>query len=114
MSVLEREMNYGIKFSGSLGSSKLTEDYGHMAMKTASYDLSFEYDSGSYTVTCPDREGQSVALYQQVIQSADGVYNLWGTQYVCRYGANWQIAPECPHYACVDPECLTCLSDWSI
>ena len=76
---------------------------------------SYSYDfSEDYTVNCPDLPaGESgVGLWQFVVTSSDGTATVASNHFMCRYGENYNKAPECPWTACSGDQCIEC-DAWS-
>eukprot|EP00347_Sterkiella_histriomuscorum_P019757 403340404 len=67
------------------------------------------------SVTCENKNGDLVALYQWTLTTykdgEDDVY-VQDSNFICRYGLNSNSGPECPLTMCADAECTKCTGDF--
>eukprot|EP00347_Sterkiella_histriomuscorum_P014316 403361339 len=67
------------------------------------------------TVSCDNKNGDLVALYQWTLTSTqDGENDVYvqDSNFICRYGLNSNSGPECPLTMCADAECTKCTGEF--
>lgn len=73
----------------------------------------YDYAVGTSTsCTVPEGSDYGAGLWQWVVSTEDGRTNAYSRHTVCRTGQLFNVAPECPYYACANADCSTCIPDW--
>eukprot|EP00347_Sterkiella_histriomuscorum_P018154 403346588 len=66
------------------------------------------------TVTCDNKNGDLVALYQWTLtgtQEGENDIYVQDSNFICRYGLNSNSGPDCPLTMCADAECTKCTGE---
>ena len=111
------EMNSGIDFVGSGGlEATITDEYANEIIEGVKLRINKETQS-RYSKCDGGQPGQAAALWQFVV--SDSQDDMWvETEHtVCRYGADYNVTPECPFNACDgdwDSNCSKCSNDWEM
>jgi len=105
-------MELGIEYGWASASTSIEASYSESLTHDvqSTYGLDYSVDSVTTCTTTTDKEG--AGLFQWIISTSDYSAQAYTWHTVCRTGDNWNVAPECPWSACLDPECLECADDW--
>lgn len=103
----------GIQFKhGSVGASM---NYEHKTATAKATKTTYDLEANvKMTVHCPDPldpQDTAVGYYMFMVDAPNRSSTAKPALGVCRYGALWNTAPECPFSACIDSQCTLC-RDW--
>ena len=105
-------MTAGINFEADYEHEAISSAYSYPILDATEHDMDFGV-SEDITVTCTAQDDSAgVGLWQWVVMTADKRTQVESIHTVCRYGENYNKPPKCPWNACLDGECLECVSDW--
>ena len=111
---MTQDMSAGIEFYGASVSAGMSSTKAYGIQVDTQHDMASNVEV-EYEISCTGGEGgaeNGVGLWQFVVANGDGSVVTQSRHTVCRYGANYNKAPDCPWNSCANGECTECYYDW--
>ena len=107
---LSYEMTTGIEFASETMSEEYSTEITTDTKTSMTKDISVVWP-----ISCTGAQGASggVGLWQFAVYTADEQSWTLTTHTVCRYGALYNHAPDCPWNACIGGDCSGCEPGWN-
>ena len=105
-------MKAGFSFMGASGSVSVEASVSRSLTHDVQSTYGVDYGIANHT-TCTTKDKEGAGLYQWIVSTDDMRNQAFTWHTVCRTGALWNKAPECPFFSCLNADCSECESDWS-